>query len=459
MPAIDFATQAYARPAYGLPPARLVNMYVEETPGGPAPSARLERPGLVESYSVGDGPIWKVFRKAGTFSGDLFVVSGAAVYRGEVSIGAVASGVVRIDSSQTQLVVVDSTGLAYCYDGTTFTEITDPDLPLVSDVAYVAGRFYYLEKDTDVWWFSALDDATAIDGLAFATAESAPDANVGLAVLRDEVWFFGEDTVEPWYQTGDADAPLQRGQGRKFEKGCVAQESIVKLDNTLFFVGEDEAGFAVYRSADVPQRVSTHGIEDAIGRCGDPSAITAYATGFDGHPQYVLNLPGIATFAFDVSTGTWAEWQSYGRDVFRGRCGIIVSGTAYIGDDETGTVWTFGTNRHLDGDDPITRIASAFLQAAAGAKPVHSLALMCRTGVGVTMGQGLNPIVEMRYCDNENEGWSDWEQEPLGPIGAYSARPRWTRLGLLESPGRLFEIRVTDPVSVVYQALVYNEAP
>jgi hypothetical protein len=112
-------------------------------------------------------------------------------------------------------------------------------------VAYAGARFYYLEKGSDVWWFSALDDATSIDGLAFATAESAPDANVGLAVLTDEVWFFGEETVEPWYQTGDADAPLQRAQGRKFEKGCPARESIVKLDNTLFFVGSAEGGLAV----------------------------------------------------------------------------------------------------------------------------------------------------------------------------------------------------------------------
>jgi hypothetical protein len=458
MPAIPFASQAYSRPAYGLPPARLVNMYVEATPGGPAPTARLERPGLRVSYTVGAGPVWKVFRKAGAFDGDRFTASGSGIYREDALVGSVTSGVVRIDSSQSQLVVVDSLGRAFCYDGATFSLITDPDLPLVSDVAYVAGRFYYLEKDTDVWWFSAIDDATSIDGLAFATAESAPDANVGLAVLRDEVWFFGQDTVEPWYQTGDADAPLQRGQGRKFEKGCPAQESIVKLDNTLFFVGSGEAGFSVYRSADVPQRVSTHGVEDALSRCTDPSEITAYATGFDGHPQYVVNIPGAGSWAFDISTSEWAEWQSYGRDQFRGRTGLMVEGVALIGDDQTGTVWTLDKAVHQDGDDPITRIASAYLQRAGGKAPMSSLALMCRTGVG-NSGQGLNPVVEMRYCDDENEGWSDWEAEPLGPIGAYSVRPRWTRLGLVESPGRLMEFRVTDPVSVVFHALVFNEAP
>jgi hypothetical protein len=209
----------------------------------------------------------------------------------------------------------------------------------------------------------------------------------------------------------------------------------------------------------VPQRVSTHAIEDALGRCSEPSAIGAYAVGFDGHPQYVLNIPGVGSYAFDIATGQWGEWQSYGRDLFRGRCGIMEAGAAYIGDDETGAVWTFDKAAHLDGTDPLTRICSAFLPRGSGVEAMNALALMCRTGVGSATGQGSDPQVEMRYCDDENEGWSDWEADGLGPIGAYGYRPRWTRLGLVESPGRLIEFRVTDPVSVVFQAVTYNEAP
>ena len=52
-----FASGAYDRSAVGLPPARLINLYVEETPDGPGPDARLPRPGLVETYEYGSGPV------------------------------------------------------------------------------------------------------------------------------------------------------------------------------------------------------------------------------------------------------------------------------------------------------------------------------------------------------------------------------------------------------------------
>lgn len=453
--------QAYGRPTYGTPATRLVNMFVEATPGGPGKTARFPRPPIVQQFSIGANTIWKMFKRDGVFGGDLFTVSDTGVYREGQILGTVAAGKIRIDASSEQLVIIDSTGKAYCYNGGTFTQITDPDLPLVSDVAYIAGRFYYLQADSDIWWFSDIDDATSIDGLAFATAESAPDANVGVAILTDEVWFFGQETIEPWYQTGDPDAPLQRGQGRKFEKGCPAQESIVKLDNTLFFVGVSEDGLVVYRAAGVPKRISTHGIEEALSQATTPSEIFAYAAGWDAHPQYVLTIPGVATFAYDVSTSEWAEWQSYGRATFRGRCGIVSYGVSLIGDAYSGTVFRLDKRFFLDangaGTDPVTRLCSAYLPARAGSVALNSVALTCVTGVGTATGQGSDPMVEMRYWDNTDEGWSEWEPESLGILGNYSARPRWQRLGRVENPGRLFEFRVTDPVNVVFEQLVINE--
>ncbi|MCF1193583.1 packaged DNA stabilization protein gp10, partial [Mangrovimonas sp. AS39] len=92
-------------------------------------------------------------------------------YREASLIGGVTGdGPARFAASSTQLVVV-SGGLAYVYDGATFTQISDPDLPLVSDVTTLAGRFIFTQQNSDVFYWSAVNDATDIDGLAFATAE------------------------------------------------------------------------------------------------------------------------------------------------------------------------------------------------------------------------------------------------------------------------------------------------
>jgi hypothetical protein len=316
---ITFPLQAYGRQNYGLAETVLRNLFVEATPGGPTQDARLPRPGLVQSYAVGSGPIWGLFRAAGVFGGDRFCLSGDAVYRERTLLGAAPSQrAARWAASSTQLVLVTG-GKAYCYNGTTFAQITDPDLPAVSDVVYLSSRFYYLQRNSDIWWFSALNDATSIDGLAFATADSAPDADVGAAVLSDEVWFFGQETVEPWYQTGDANNPLQRSQGRTYTRGCAAQQSIVKLDNTLFFLDSNRV---VCRSGTVATRVSTHGVEARLRQCTAIADVTAFGCSLDGHLFYVINIPGETTFAYDVSAGNWAEWTSYGLTTFRSRSAV-----------------------------------------------------------------------------------------------------------------------------------------
>lgn len=449
----EFADLAYSRTEYGLAEARLVNCYVEATPAGPTKSARIQRPGLKRSYSVGAGPIWGLFQEDGVFGGDRFAVSGTGVYREGIFLGTVIpDGVARFASSKTQLVVVAG-GLAYCYDGSTLAQITDPDLPLVSDVIYLAGRFYYLQKDSDIWWWSALNDATSIDGLAFATAESAPDANIGGAILNDEVWFFGTTTIEPWYQTGDANQPLQRAQGRKFDRGCCAQQSIVRTDNTLFWVGDDRIA---YRAAGVPRRISTHGIEGRLRRCATPSAISGWSASFDGHSFYGLNIPGEGSFAYDISTARWSEFASHGQATFRGRCSATTGGVIYFGDAEAGVVWSLDPESLTDDVDPIERVVSVFVPVQGVAARCDNILFVGSRGVGLE--DNSNPQIQARWSDDGGRTWSNWRAQSLGLVGQYHKKAIWRRLGRMGSPGRAFEFRVTDPVQVVFAGIGMNEA-
>lgn len=450
---LAFAPFAYARPDYGLAEHRLVNMYVEGTPAGPTKDARLPRPGLVQAYTVGPGPIWGFYQEPGVFGGDRFAVSGDGLYRETTSLGPITvTRNVRFAASTSQLVVV-SGGNAYCYDGTSLTQIDDEDLPDVSDVVYLAGRFYYLEQDSDRWWYSDLDDATAIDGLSFATAESSPDASVGAIVLSDEIWFFGLKSVEPWYQTGDPDNPLQRAPGRKYERGCAAQGSIVKLDNGVFWVGEDRI---VYRAGAVPLRVSTYGVEAKLRACASIADCTAWHCAFDGHVFYVLNIPGEATFAYDTSTQLWSEFASYGRTGLRVRNAVMQEGIAYLGDAEDGVIWRFDATAYSDGDDPVQRVASAALLLPGSTLPCWSVMLQASRGVGLE--DGSEPLVELRYSDDGGRTWSDWDARSLGRIGEYGKKAIWRNRGRMRSPGRIFEVRCADPVGVVFSGLIINEA-
>lgn len=448
---IDFAVGAKGRADYGLPNARMVNMMVEATPAGPAKSARLPRPGLSELYQVGTGPVVGMFQGSGVFGGDGFVVSGAQMYQGTTLIGVVnRARIARMSSSESQLVVVTD-GVAYSYDGALLSAVTDGDLPPVSDVAYLGGRFYYVQKDTGVLWRSDIGDATSIDGLAFMTAESAPDPLVGILVLYDELWGFGSETVEPFSQSGDADNPLQRSLGRRFNRGCAAQATIVPLDNTAFWLGDNRR---VYRASDRPIRVSDDHIDGLLKACDDIGGCSALPVSFEGHDIYVLNIPGQGSWGYDIATKTWGEWASFGLDNFRCSHGLIADGLPYLGDALTGKIWALDPEAFTDGGEPIEVVATCGVTVDAGKAP-RCDNLLLEGAMGVGPEDGSDALVEMRHSDTKGKLWTPWASRTLGRIGEYAESAFWTRLGSFKRQ-RVFEFRSTAAVLRTFIAVHMN---
>lgn len=447
MPALPLATAYADRSDYGEP-QRQVNLYVEAGPGKPS---RRPRPGLVLRYRLGTGPMRASLYTEGVVGPAVYSISGGEAYRGETLIGVMIGSAGATIASSGDEVVFTLGGLAYLWNGSTFAQITDPDLPAVSAVRFMGGRFYYQVQDSDQWYFSAIYDAGTIDGLAFATAESSPDATVGMMSLGDEEWFFGSQSVEPWYQTGDASAPLQRAQGRRFERGCASALTICALDNTLFWLGDNGQA---YRAAERPKRVSTNPIEALIRKAG-PANCSAFTTTFDGHEFYVLKIPGYGDFALDAATGQWAEWQTYGAANFAILTCSQVEAEAYLGDAD-GNVYEWGFTTYADNGLPITRICAAFLPIQGGVAPNTNVCLHALTGVAPVLGQGSEPLVEMRYSDN-GKTWSDWIEESLGVQGDFDQKAIWRRLGQIGSPGRWYEFRTTDPLIFSPAGMTYNE--
>jgi hypothetical protein len=449
---IPFAPRAYGRADYGLPEARCINMFVEATPSGPTDDARLPRPGMVSAASLGGNPIRGGFQQPGVFGGSTFEVCGPTAYRDGVSVGSIAGAdMVRWAASGDQVVAVGG-GVAHLFEGTAFATISDPDLPPVSDVGRLSSRFIYTVAGSDRFYWSEVDDAGNIDGLSFATAEGLADANVGLQVLNEDIYFFGANTVELWDPV-EAETPFAARQGNRYARGCAARDSIVQTDNAVVWVGDDRI---VYRADQVPQRISTHGIETRLRKCAFISMVTAFCVSIEGHAFYVLNIPGQGSFAYDESNQEWGEWASQGRATFRGQSAWTVAGTAYIGDADAGTVWAMTPGVFLDGTDPITFLASAFFPKTSGNMRCNNVVLQGARGVGLATGQGSDPIVEMRYSDDQGKTWSRWRPASLGKMGDYTRRAVWTQLGLIREPGRLFEVRCTDPVLATMSGLIIN---
>jgi hypothetical protein len=438
---------------------RTWNMYAEPTPQGPTKSRRYPRPGLMELFSVGDGPIRAVFpAPPNAAAGDNFItVSGADVYWNATVVGTVsADGPVRFATDADDAVIVVD-GSAYTVTTSAVTKIADADLPAVRDVFCLNQRFGYVHDDNSGQFsWAALGDPTSIDGLAFATAESNPDVLLGCAVLGEYVYFFGSKSTELWYGQSDLSAPFIRSKGRTYSKGVCGRQSICEADNSLFWVGNDRM---IYRSSAVPIRISSFALEDRLRFMSSTqlNAITSFRTVFSGHTFIVYNLPGQGSWAFDVGMKTWDRWTTWDQeDLFRVDCGQ----DDLLGDRLTGKVVSFLWNEYEDLGDPIERIVSAFIPVEAGVIRHANLVLHCSKGVGRLSGEGQAPVVEMRFSDEEGSNFTNWSEAPLGHIGDRSkgAAALWLALGSMRAPGRLLEFRCSDSVFFSPYAVAYNES-
>jgi hypothetical protein len=338
--------------------SRMVNLFPEVVPDGGKEPAFLQRcPGLRLVATVGDGPIRGMWK----FGDFLYVASGGKLYRADgnfavTELGLInGSGPVSMSDNGTQLFVACNPD-AFIYNSSTgvFAQITDVDFPGAVTVGYLDGYFVFNEPDSQRFWVTSLNDGTQVDPLDFASAEGNPDNIVSLMVDHREVWLFGNNTIEVWYNAGAADFPLERIQGAFMETGCLAPYSVAKLDNSVFWLGSDARGNGiVYRNNGYnAQRVSTHAVEWQIQQYNVLNDAIGYSYQQDGHSFYVLTFPTAnATWVFDVATGAWHErayWDGVQYRRHRSNCQANYAGQVLVGDWENGRIYVFDPDVYDD---------------------------------------------------------------------------------------------------------------
>jgi outer membrane protein assembly factor BamB len=349
----------------------------------------------------------------------------------------------------------------YIYDAATeeYAEITDVDFPGAVTVGYLDGYFIFQEPNSQKFWTSELLDGTQIDPLSFASAEGMPDNLVSLFVDHREVWLFGTQSVEVWYNAGDTPFPLARIQGAVNEIGCAATFSVAKMDNSLFWLGSDARGQGVVFRANgyTGQRISTHAVEYAIQSYGTISDAIAFTYQQDGHAFYVLSFPTAQkTWVFDVATAAWHERAGFANGEFirhRANCQTFFNNEVVVGDFQTGKIYAYDLDVFADDTLPQKWLRSwrALPQGQNNLKRTaqHALQLDCESGVGLVTGQGSDPQVMLRWSDDGGHTWSNEHWAGIGKMGEYGFRAFWRRLGMTNKlRDRVYEVSGTDPVKI-----------
>jgi len=485
---------------------RLVNLFPEAIPDGGKEAGFLNRaPGLQFLQTVGTGPIRGLWAHQANGS-DFYVVSGVEVYKltgtsATPQLLGTVSGTGPVSIADNGAVIFFAcNGPSYTYFEPTgeFNQITDPNFPGAVTVAYINNLFVFNEPNSQrIWSVDTVNPVSAtyiyplvFNALDFASADGSPDGVVAVNADHRQLWVFGTDSVEVWYDAGLANFPLTPVQGAFNEIGCVAPYSVAKLDNALFWLGTDARGQGiVYKNNGYSGvRVSTHAIEYAIAQYGNISDAVAYTYQQEGHAFYVLNFPSASkTWVYDVSVQAWHERASGNENQYRHRsnCQCNFGGTIIVGDFENGNIYAFDLDVYADNGE-IQKWLRSWRALPTGQNNLkrtahHSLQLDAESGVGLNGGaqaeqllltesalelltetgvelvavsaipgvQGSDPQAMLRWSDDGGHTWSNEHWRSMGAIGQYGYRTIWRRLGMTEKlRDRVYEVSGTDPVKI-----------
>lgn len=422
---------------------RMVNCYLETAP--PASKSQVDvvaSYGIAEFTTVGNGPM----RGGTVVNGVPYIVSGNALHRVAQNGTVTSLGTVPGNSDVTMMgdgqnVVMVTNPEMYVYNGTTVAQVTDPDFPGASWVGYLDGYAVIIEPGSGRIWVAGPLTPASWNALDFATAEGAPDDVLWGVIDHREFLPFGRETVEAWYNSGNADFPLDRVQSGFIERGIMSAGAAGKSDNGVYFLGND--GIAYRLEGYTPVRVSHHQFEAAIERYADKTCTVIPWT--EGGHKFVAFKFTEGCWLFDIATQLWHERNSYLQNTWRGKFVLQAYGKYLVADSDSNKLGQFSAETFTEFGEVLRSECTSAAVFEENRMIEHSMLELCfETGVGLTSGQGSDPQVMLQFSDDGGRTWSNEKFRGLGRIGEFKTRVRFARMG--SSRDRVYRYAISDPV-------------
>ncbi len=170
------------------------------------------------------------------------------------------SGLVTFDYSFDRLAIASGGSLFY-WNGSTLTQVTDPDLGTVIDFCWVDG--YFFTTDGTFLVVTELNDPLSVNPLKYGSSEIDPDPVLGIYKLRNEVYVLNRNTIEIFDNVGGSLFPFQRINGAQIQRGAVGTHAAALFMDNLAFVGSGRnESVGVYLGANSQsQHISTTEID------------------------------------------------------------------------------------------------------------------------------------------------------------------------------------------------------
>lgn len=484
--AIPFIGQTAEDRAVSVNSQETLNLQVEMKAQGAKSNIVLETiAGIIDRGAAGTGPLrtpqipkWVnpvdgIERAYAVFGDELIAIDDTLAI---TVIGTLAgsSGIARIARGRGSLLITDTTA-AYTYDGTTFGAITDPDFPTnfvpagrVTHCVYLDTFFIINDADTDNFYISDPEDPTTWNALDFESAAVSPDAADALIASNAILYILGDETMQPYYNSGNADFPYDLYIQAVTNHGILAPQSIAESNEGVFYLGQTTEGgrFVVRIQGTTVSIISTDEIEQELATLISPTSAYGYIYQISGKAFYILQLDpnevASRTLAFNMKSQTWETRAIQDGTAWRPAGAGIIGTRNIAGSRIAARLLELDLNTFQDsGQQLIRRRTTEIFHNNNHLLDWWEIMIDIDPGVGLATGneEDVDPKVRMRYSDTGGKSWSSVLEEPIGKVGEFDRRAVFRNLG--SSRNRIFEIEYSanTPFTVInaYAHITIND--
>lgn len=348
------------------------------------------------------------------------------------------SGQVTMDYSFDRLAIASSGNLFY-WDGTTLTQVTDPDLGYVKDFVWVDG--YFMTTDGEFLIVTELNDPLAVNPLKYGSSEADPDPVVGLIKLRNEIYALNRYTIEVFQNVGGEGFPFARIEGAAMQRGAIGTfAAAMFLENIAFLGGgRNEAPAVWIGSNSTTAKISTREIDQVLAGYTEEqlSTVVMEVRVTKGHQLLYMHLPDTC-WVYDgagsesVGEPVWFELTSSinGKGTYRARNFVWCYDKWLCGDPTTGQFgYLTDTLSSHYGDVNGWEFTTMILYNDGKGAIFHELELVALTG---NVPLGIDPTVWTSYTI-DGRSWSAERPRSAGKRGESAKRMAWLQQGFMRN--------------------------
>lgn len=392
-----------------------------------------------------------------------FLADGLGVDRGGVNWGSVCyraqgTSLVRVDADGTPTslgsiggsnqvtfdysfdrLAVASNGRLFYWDGSTFQQVTDPDLGTVIDVLWVDG--YFMTTDGENLVVTELNDPFAVNPLKYGSSEADPDPVKALIKVRNEPHALNRYTIEAFDNIGGTGFPFQRIDGAQIQRGTIGTHTCcLFLENLAFMGGGRNESIAVWvGSGGQSSKISTREIDQILATYSEAELYVAVMEPrVDlGHQHLYIHLPdqtlvydGAASAIvgepvwFTLTTGIAAKGQ------YRARNFVWCYDKWLVGDPSAARVGAMST-AHANhwGELNTWEFGTVVIYNESRGAIFHEVELVCLAG---RMELGVDSRLSTSYS-KDGETWSQPKYVRIGTQGQRNKRLMWLQQGAMRN--------------------------